>query len=251
MNSGVKLSRKSKDFLEDLRLYLFSSGRKSDEIEEIVDELANHLSEAEDNGKSVEKVVGKSPKEYMESISNEMVVDYRTWIKYICLIILGSFSLSILPDLLEGNLSYSVLEIVGHILIGAIFIFLVFTGFKYISTTSKSLKWQGLILLAIAILPIALFVGLIYLDRIVGTPTVHFGNVGSLIIGVITVFFLIGMSIWAKTWILIMILALLTLPDYFLTLTPLKYETQLIISSLLTFGGIAIYLWISYKLAKR
>lgn len=250
LKNKLKLSKESQEFLENLRVYLFSSGKQWDEIEEIVNELEIHLSEAEKNGKSIEKIIGKSPKEYMEMVSNEMLIDYRTWFKYICLIILGSFSITIFSDLLEGNLSYSILEIIGHIIIGAIFIASVFTGFKYISTSNQSLKRQGLILAGIAILPIALFIGLIYLNRAIDTPIIYFGNTGSLIIGVITVLFIIGFSIWAKSWTLIIIIALLRLPDYLLNLTTLQYETQLIVSTIITFGGIAIYLWILSKLEK-
>ena len=246
-----QLSNKSKSFLENLRLYLFSSGKNSEEIEGIVEELQVHLIEAEKNGKSIDKIIGKSPKEYMEMVSKEMVIDYRTWIKYIGLIIFGSFSLTIFPDLLEGSLSYSVLEIVGYILIGAIFITAIFTGLKYISTTNLSLKIQGLIFFIIMLLQIALFVGLIYLNRAINTPIIHFGSTASLIIGVIAALFIIGMSIWVKSWILIIIVALLTLPDYILSFTSLKYEMQLIISSWVTFGGLALYLWTSNKLEKK
>lgn len=251
LKNELKISKKSEEFLENLRLYLFSSGKNSNEIEDIVNELEIHLSEAEKNGKPTEKIIGKSPKEYMEMVSNEMVMDYRTWFKYICIIIFISFSFTILPDLLEGNLSYSILEIFGHIVIGAIFIVSVFTVFKYISTTNQSIKIQGLILAGIAIIPIALFVGLIYLNRTIETPVIHFGNMSSMIIGVITVLFIIGVSIWAKSWTLIIIIALLTLPDYLLSLSALQYETQLILSTIITFGGIAIYLWISSKLENR
>lgn len=247
----LKLSDKSKAFLEDLQLYLFSSGKNSEEIEEIVNELKVHLTEAEKNGKSIDKIIGKSPKEYMEMVSKEMKFDYRNWIKYICLIVFGSFSFTIFTDLLGGNLSYSVLEIVGHIVIGAIFIASMITGFKYISTTNQSVKIQGLILLTIMLLPIALFVGLIYLNEAIDTPIIQFGHTASLIIGVIAALFIIGMSLWAKTWLLIIIVALLTVPEYILALTPLKNETQLIISSWITFGGLAIYLWASYKLEKK
>lgn len=146
LKNELKPSKKGQEFLENLRVYLFSSGKQWDEIEGILNELEIHLSEAEKNGKSIEKIIGKSPKEYMEMVSIEMVIDYRTWFKYICIIIFGSFSVTIFPELLEGNLSYSVLEIIGHIVIGAIFIASVFTGFKFISTTNQSLKIQGLIL---------------------------------------------------------------------------------------------------------
>lgn len=247
----LKLSNKSTAFLEDLRLYLFSSGKNPEEIEEIVDELEVHLSEAEKNGKSIDKIIGKSPNEYMEMVSKEMVIDYRTWIKYICLIIFGTFSFTIFPDLLEGNLSYSILEIVGHIVIGTIFITSIFVGFKYISTTNQSLKIQGFLLSIIMLLPLTLFVGLVYLNKAINTPIIHFGNTASLIIGVIAALFIMGMSLWAKTWVLIVIVALLTVPEYLLGLTSLKNETQLIISTCITFGGFAIYLWASNKLEKK
>lgn len=250
MKNELQLSKKSQDFLENLRLYLFSSGKNSEEIDDIVRELEIHLSEAEKNGKSIEKIIGKSPKEYMKMVSNEMIIDYRTWFKYICIIVLGSFSFTVFPDLLEGNLSYSVLEILGHILIGTIFIAFVITGFKYISTVSQSIRKQGMVLVGIAILPIALFVGLIYLNKAIDTPVIHFGNTASLIIGLIISLFIIGVSIWAKTWTLIIIIALLTLPDYILNLTSLQYETKLIVSTIITFGGIALYLWILSKLEK-
>lgn len=246
-----ELSNKSKSFLENLRLYLFSSGKNPKEIEEIAEELEVHLSQAEKSGKSIDKIIGKSPKEYMEMVSKEMIIDYRTWFKYICLIIFGAFSITIFTDLLEGDLSYSVLEIVGHIVIGATFIISIFKGFKYISTTNHSLKIQGLILLIIMLLPIVLFVGLIYLNRAINTPVIHFGNTASMIIGVIAVLFIISMSFWGKTWILIIIIALLIVPDYLLSFTPLKYETQLMISPWITFSGLVIYLWISSKLEKK
>lgn len=251
MKNELQLSKKSQDFLENLRLYLFSSGKNSDEIDDIVNELEIHLSEAEGNGKSIEKIVGKSPKEYMKVVSNEMTIDYRTWFKYICIIVLGSFSFTVFPDLLEGNLSYSVLEIFGHIFIAIIFIASVFAGFKYISTVSQSIGKQGMVLVGIAILPITLFVGLIYLNKAIDTPVIHFGNTASLIIGLFMSLFIIGVSIWARTWALIIIIALLTLPDYLLNQTSLQYETKLIVSMIITFGGIALYLWILSKLEKN
>jgi len=251
LSNEKRLSEKSKEFLENLNLYLFSSGKNTDEIEEITEELENHLFEAEKNGKPIEKIIGKTPKEYMEMISDEMVIDYRTWFKYICLIIIGSFSINIFPDLLAGNLSYSVLEVAGHIVVASISIAAIFVGFKSIATESHSIKKQGLILLAIAILPIALFVGLIYLNRVIDTPIIYFGNTGSLIIGIIAALFIIGVSYWAKTWVLIIIVTFLTLPDYLLAFTSLQYETQLMTSWLITCSGIAIYLLISFKSEKN
>ncbi|KGX87503.1 HAAS domain-containing protein [Pontibacillus litoralis] len=248
MKRELHLSKKSQNFIENLRVYLFSSGKKQDEIEGIVNELEIHLSEAEQNGKSIQKIIGKSPKEYMEMVSDEMTIDYRTWFKYICLIIFGSFSVKIFSDLLAGNLSYSLLEIIGHIIITVLFITVVFKGFKYISTINQSNVKEGVLIFGIALLPLVLFLGLTFLDKVIWTPTVHFDNIGSLIIGGITLLFVIGISVWAKTWILIVITALLTLPEYFLNLTSLQYETQHILSMIISFAGIAVSFWILPKL---
>ncbi|MFC4387957.1 DUF1129 family protein [Gracilibacillus marinus] len=174
MENNMQLSRKSQDFLDNLRIYLFSSGKKSDEIDAIVEELENHLSEAEKNGKSVDKIIGNSRKEYMKMISDEMVVDYRTMFKYICVVVFGSFSFTVFLDLLNGNLAYSILEMIGHITIAAIFIATILIGFKYISTVT-SLTKQIMVYVGIALLPMVLFIGLIYLNKAIATPVIHFG----------------------------------------------------------------------------
>ena len=146
--------------------------------------------------------------------------------------------------------SYWWLEIVGYIIIPAIFIAAVSKGIKYISTINRFNVKQGVLIVGIALLPLVLFLGLTFLDRVIWTPTVHFDNIGTLIIGGITLLIVIGISIWAKTWILIIVTTLLILPDYFLNLTPLKHKAQLILSMIISFGGIAVYLWILSKLEK-
>ena len=98
-----QLSVKSEKFIDDLRVYLFSSGKNDQEIKEITEELEAHLHEAEQNGKSIDQIVGASPKEYMMSISSEMKTDYRSWAKYFPLIVVGAMSFSIFGDLLQGD----------------------------------------------------------------------------------------------------------------------------------------------------
>lgn len=245
------LSQESKQFLEDLRVFLFSSGKNWNETEEVIEELKDHLIEAEENGKSTEKIIGKSPKEYMESLSEELTLDYRMWAKYILLILFGLLAIDILPDVLEGNLSYTLIELVGNIGIGVIFLVSVLIAFKYIATHATSSKMQLLIFFLIASVNIGMFVGLIYLDRAVSSPVLHFGAVTSSIIGMVAVIFLIGMSIWSKTWVLIVLVALMTLPDYILGFSSIAYENQLMISTLILFAGMAIYMVFVFKREKR
>lgn len=186
----------------------------------------------------------------MEMVSNEMALDYRTWSKYICLIILGFFSLTFFTDLLEGNLSYSIWEIVVYIVIFAVIMAAILERLKYISTTNHSLKKQRVVIGGIDLLAMVLFVGLLYLNEIIATPVIYFGTTESLIIGLIASFFIIGLSIWEKTWKIIIMIVLLTLPDYLLKLTTLNNETQVILNAIMTFVGVGIYYLVSAKLKK-
>src|SRR5690625_7864041 len=100
MTEQREVSKQSKEFLENLRLYLFSSGKKSRDIEEIVEEIEVHLYEAEQKGKPIEKIIGKSPKEYMEMVSDEMTLEYASWIKYMLIMEIDSISITSLPSVL-------------------------------------------------------------------------------------------------------------------------------------------------------
>ncbi|MFD9625270.1 hypothetical protein [Peribacillus muralis] len=77
LDANKTLSNESQLFLENLRLYLFSSGKKTEEVEDIMEELAAHLFEAERNDKSVEHIIGRSPKEYMKLLSDECLLIIR------------------------------------------------------------------------------------------------------------------------------------------------------------------------------
>src|SRR5699024_1781074 len=142
------------------------SGKKMKESEEIVEELRIHLQEAEKNGKSVKNIIGSSPKEYIESISNEMENDFRSWIKYLFLIIFGSFSFIVFQDLIHGTLSYSVLQIVGHIAIVLLFIGFLFFILRFLAVSNLRKKTQAVLIILLSIIQLLLFVGLIYADRI-------------------------------------------------------------------------------------
>ncbi|MCG3417682.1 HAAS domain-containing protein [Oceanobacillus jordanicus] len=246
----VILSKRSQTFIEDLRVYLFSSGKKEEEIEEIVTELEDHLIEAEKRGKSTEDIIGKSPKTYMQQLSNEMKIDYKTWMKYFVIIIAGVFSISIIGDILNGPISYSLLEIGGSLVISLLFIMLTFWVFKLVSSRSLTYGIQGLLFFLLAIVPLGLFIGLEFATRSITTPVVEFGLIGTWIAGGLTVVFLISISIWAKTLVLPVIAAFLVLPEYLLGFTSMNEETMLIWSTIITYAGIGAYVLFTAKKSK-
>ncbi|HEY4601695.1 MAG TPA: hypothetical protein VIG73_10550 [Cerasibacillus sp.] len=248
--TNPQLSKKSNKFLEDLRAYLFAKGKKFEEIKEITNELEMHLLEAEKNGKPIEKIVGNSPAEYMEMISKEMDIDVSGWFKYILLIIIGSFTFKIFSDVSKGELAYSVFEIVGHIADSILFIILLFAAVKFISKRQLSDTKAILIVTPIILIEMGIFVGIIYFNNRIDSPMIHFGETGTWLAVALSAILIIGMTLWAKTSVLVVVLLLLFLPDYLLSFTSLQLEMQLIISLLITYGGIALYLWLVFPKEK-
>ncbi len=251
MNRKQDLSKKSQSFLENLRLYLFSSGKDEAEINAIVEELEDHLIEAEARGKTVDYIVGESPKEYMNQISNEMTTNKSSVLKFLLMIIFGAFSYSVLTNAVKGQLSYSLFEIIGAVIVCFILIMVVGSVFKYIAANSLSRKKEFAIFYVTGLLSIGLFIGLIYANRLIETPIIHFGSIGTIIAVIVTLGFLIGMSLWSKTGVVLIILALLVIPNVLFRFIDVNPETQLILSTIITYGGIAIYLFVNHKMTHQ
>lgn len=247
----VELSRKSQSFLENLRLYLISSGKEEKEIHSIVEELEDHLMEAEARGKTVDHIVGDSPKEYMKQLSKEMNTNTRSLFKVIMIILFGALSFSILTNAIKDELSYSMLEMLGTVVVSLVLIFSIGSIFKYMAAANLSKRKEFGLYYLMGMLPIVLFVGLIYLNRLIETPIFAFGRYGTMIAVIVTLCFLIGISYWSKTWVVLIMLALLVLPDYLLKFVDVKPSTEIILSSIITFGGIAIYLLVTHRMTKK
>ena len=237
----LDLSEKSRKFIDDLKLYLFSSGKNDQEIKEITEELEVHLYEAELNNKSIDQIVGVSSKEYMMSISSEMKTDYKTWSKYIFLIIIGSMSFSIFGDLLQGTLSYSVLKIIGMLLYSILFLAGIFIVFRLIARNQYSKIKEFFIILLPVFISMLFFGGVIVLDSIYHTPVVHFGILGSTILGLLFLSLVVFFSIRAKTAVLPVILITLYLPEKLLAFTSYSEIIQLIIGLVITYLLIGVY----------
>lgn len=246
-----QLSDKSTKFIDDLKLYLFSSGKNNQEIKEITEELEVHLYEAEQNGKSIDQIVGASPKEYMTSISNQMKTDYRAWAKYVPLIVIGGMSYSILGDLLKGTLQYSILEIIGTILFSILFLGGVFGAFRYIARNQVSRIKQIFIMVLPIIISMSFFIALLIVDSIYKTHIIDFGFFGSIFIGILFLCFVILFSFWGKTAILPVTLLALHLPAFLLSYTPLNELTQVIAGMVITYVLIGLYVVYTFKKEKK
>lgn len=110
------LSKKSEKFLLDLRIELMVRGKSSEDIEEMEEELRDHLTEAEAHGKSVDSVTGGSVREYIRSISEELSLEPGLKKKGVQLIIY-LFGLFTIPSLLNGQFELSTSLIIYYLFI--------------------------------------------------------------------------------------------------------------------------------------
>ena len=238
----MKLSPESRKFIEDLRLYLFSTGKSDNEIEDIVAELEDHLWEAEKKGKSIIDIIGNSPKEYMEQFANEMKFDIKQWTGYGAMIILGVFAFVLMGDVINQDTDYSWFELIGYPLLTVCFLMLFMKVMKFLAGVSKkSVGW--IVLLLISAIQIGGFVVLILLDNRYGETVIHFNSTGNIVLFCLSTLIFIGGSIWSKSLVLIVIPIFLYLPEYVLMFTPLKEDLQMVISHLISLLGILIYLF--------
>lgn len=186
------LSKESEQFLSNLRAYLLTSGKKESEILEIVDELESHLQEAEENGKSVQDIVGQSPAAYMESIRDEMKTDVRSAIGAGLATVFGAISIMIMPEVVQGKLEYSLFKLMS--------IFIVFIAFtiglvavaRKLSHSNASDKKSILTLIGWMLTPMILFVGLFFADDFIETPIISLTGTPVYIIGTIALISLIS-----------------------------------------------------------
>lgn len=244
----MKVSKESQQFLDNLRVYLFSSGKNEQEINEIVEELEDHLYEAERNGKDVEDIIGQSPKEYMNQVADEMPLDLIGVLKYIPIIFLGAFSFILIDDAINGTMEYSLLELIGYPFIFFINLFIMFRlALRYLAVTSLSETKQWLFLSLLGIVPASLFIVIYYVDRSFGTPSIQFGTVGVTVAVAFAIATLIGVALWSKSWVTIIIPILLFLPRIFINMTSIEDNTKLIVSGILPLVLVGIYLLIVSK----
>lgn len=96
------LSKEAENFLLSLRLELISRGKKEKDIQEIEEELRDHLIEAEANGQSVESITGGSVTDYIHSISQELPRE-KGLIKNAILFIIYMLGVFTIPRLISGD----------------------------------------------------------------------------------------------------------------------------------------------------
>lgn len=246
-----KLSKESRKFLENLNLYLVANGKKDNEISEIISDLQQHLQMAESDGKNIEHIIGQSPKQYMQLISREMSIDKRELFNFIFVILMGLVAFTLVLNAFNGMYSYSVLYIIGSLAILGLFLVIIrFTALQLATKMRNPL--QTILSMSVpTILLLGGFILLIFLDRKIETPIMTVSSTFAWILAIVSLLLLIGISIWSKTMIILVLLSLLLLPKLISYLFTLSLEIELMLSAFIPFIGLGIYVFFVNKRMKK
>jgi len=205
------LSAKSEQFLVELRMYLMQRGKSDEDINEVVNELESHLIESEKNGKSVESIVGKDPKQYMKSIGESLPIASKELVVLIPATVLVILAyLAYLPALsgdfkLSGMVLWGIIPVVLSLMVYSSLIFKVFPKFH-----DKPVK-LGVIAAAVSTLVIGFWV-VFYLWMVPQTESAYFTATAEqnyLILAVCLAAF-IAYALYTKSWITIVVAALMS-----------------------------------------
>ncbi|GGB42634.1 hypothetical protein F3157_02210 [Virgibacillus dakarensis] len=124
-------------------------------------------------------------------------------------------------------------------------------AFKYIAANQLSKLKEFAILYILGLMPISLFIGLIFLDRYYHTLTIQFSTFSTTLVASLAILTLIGISVWSKTWVAIILPIIMYLPGVLLGFTTLQETTKLWVDWLAIVIGAGGYVWISFKKANK
>ncbi|WP_031537728.1 MULTISPECIES: DUF1129 family protein [unclassified Bacillus (in: firmicutes)] len=246
----MKLSKEAEAFIENLHLYLLTSGKKEKEIKEIVEELSDHLREAEANGKNISEVTGDSPKEYMESLAKEMQTDIKEWSKLLPHVFISIIAYMLISKIILGENQLSLLVGMGSIFICMIMIGLYVVIFRYISSRSISNKISFVLMFFLQLLLSGSFFVLMFYGNNWGTVYMIDTLFKQILFLLIPFAYLSWFAWWSKSWIVFLPI-LVNLPSVITEQFPLTEEWKAIISSIFLFIMMLAFLIWQIWLLKR
>lgn len=224
------LSKESEEFIANLRLYLMTSGKKDKEINDIAEELSDHLKEAESRGKTVADVTGGSPESYLKGIRQEMATDYLGILKMMPMFLLLLMAYMITGPAIRGDLSFSLLSLIAYPLVCVLFLIVYTFAFRKMSSKNWSTKKILLIFGGLQLVIVSIFLGVLFLDLMVLDPFyVPSREVMWVIAGAGAAVF-IASVFWSKAWVTLFIPLFLFGPDFVMTFMDVNETTGLYVN---------------------
>ncbi|MEH7387028.1 hypothetical protein V7147_16695 [Bacillus sp. JJ1521] len=248
------LSAKSEAFIDNLKIYLMMSGKKDQDVKELIEELKDHLIEVEKSGRSINDIIDQTPEQYMASLKQEMKTDYKQLVKFLPFYILGVIAYFLIGPAIRGEFELNIIQVIGMPILavmglGIYVYFLQNAGRKQYS---KKKFFLGAMIASAIVTTLAILI--LVASTIIINPFFTGGKTTDVIVIVICSGIFITTAIWSKTWFSIVIPAFLIIPDVFTRLTNLSIETIIIISLVsfvLLFVVLILNILITEKRKKR
>lgn len=236
----MTLSTESTRFLEDLKVYLLASGKNELATNEIVNELEDHLIEAEADGKSVRAITGDSPADYIQSISKEMAFDPKEAFWIVLHVFLGASSFLYLQNLLNGTTTFSILLVAGFLLISAVY--LTTLAFLFRQDALRDGERPRIMRYGIhGSIHFLLIIGLLIVNGLVDSPKITLSPSVSWMIGALLILWILVTAWKTKTWILPIAVSIFFVPQLLLLFVfNLSEITAVLVSYVLTSITIAV-----------
>ena len=236
----MTLSTESTRFLEDLKVYLLASGKNELATNEIVNELEDHLIEAEADGKSVRAITGDSPADYIQSISKEMSFDPKEAFWIVLQVFLGASSFLYLQNLLNGKTTFSILLVGGFLLISAVY--LTILAFLFRQDALRDRARPRIMRYGIhGSIHFLLIIGLLIVNGLVDSPKITLSPSVSWMVGALLILWILVTAWKTKTWILPIAVSIFFVPQLLLLFVfNLSEITAVLVSYVLTSITIAV-----------
>lgn len=240
----MTLSKESQAFLENLRIYLFASNKKEEQVSELLEELEDHLYEAEQNGKSVVHIIGKSPKAYMREIEAEVEKDGHFWLIFVPLIMLNAFAYLIMNKAIADDRSYSLLALIGNPIVFIVTILLLFSLYRFTAANKVSKKVTITLYILMGIAPTVMFMGIMLTDLFIETPAITISPLMNTVVIIAACFVFIAAAAYWKAWISVIVPAVLYIPQVILRYIDIAEESKLIIIlSIIIVFSLSLIIW--------
>ena len=223
----MKLSKRSDEFVKNVRLYLITSGKNEAEIEEVAGELEDHLAELERRGKNVDSITGGSPATYMKSLEREMSNDYASWLKFIPILSILVLAYSVMGSALNNRFELDIIQLIGIPIVVILSLIVYWVLFRNVAKKELNGKKNIIPVFVAVIFVNSLFIAVALISAILFEP-LYIATIGmnKFLVAVCLLVF-IGGAVLLKSWIVIIIPILLFGPEFVLNFTSLSEEWKL------------------------
>lgn len=248
------LSAKSEQFLLELRMYLIRHAKSDEDVNRTVKDLEVRLVEAEQNGESLESIIGHNPTQYITDIGKSLPMDKKELlilIPFSILVILAY--LSYLPAV-EGNFRLSQSFLVGGAVIMPLTLGLyAVIVLKELPKFFRSPGKLGLFMMGLSVLVTGIWVVFYFWMRqqadfsyYIATTAQNFG-IAAMCIAIFILY-----TLYTKSWLTLIVAGVMTIAPIGEKLIPKHInEDPLYITltfiGMLVVGGVLIYYLIKKK----